>query len=92
MTLPCAHPPLVQPPGGLDRDVRLAGAVKEAVQRGAGPLKDGGVRDVEAEAGGGEELAGLEGLLLAFLRKRHVAPTLFDCTEYMFIYIIGDEF
>ena len=47
------------------------------MQRGARPLEDGRVRHVEAEPGGGEELAGLECLLLALLRQRDIAPTLF---------------
>lgn len=70
------HAPLVKPPARLDGDVGLPAAVEEAVQGSAGPLEDGGVGDVEAEACRGEELARLEGLLLPLLRQRHVAPSL----------------
>lgn len=47
------------------------------MQRSAGPFEHGRVGDVEAEARGGEELAGLKGLLLALLRQGNIAPPLF---------------
>lgn len=68
--------PFVQPPAGLDRDVRLPAPFDQAVERRARPLQHGGVGDVEPVAGCGEELAGLQSFQLSFFGERHVAPTL----------------